>query len=179
MATMFEQHETQESQALYARALEKIANKDMESAIEDLEAALSISPDHAEYLSLYGLSLAVVYEDYISALRLCRRALGIDPNTPGHFVNLGKVHQLRGDKARAHQVFSTARKADKDDSSAATELSRMGLRRPPVLRRLRRSHWINIQLGKFRARLEQRRQRSEPTLTPCDPNPVDAHAQST
>lgn len=144
---------THESNALFNRALELVNRNRVAAARKELEAALQISPRHPGYLSLYGLCVAIEDEDFASARRLCESAIRMRPGDPLSRVNLGRVLRLEGDNRRAYSEFLTAWKIDKKHPAPATELSRMGIRRPPVLPFLPRSHWANIALGKFRARV--------------------------
>jgi hypothetical protein len=88
---------------------------------------------------------------------LCERAVRLAPDDAQVRVNLGKVHRLAGDMAAAHRTFVRAWSSDRRNSVAATELARMGVRRPPVLPFLPRSNWCNRELGRLRARLERAR----------------------
>ncbi len=146
---------THESQALFNLAEEKINHNHFREAMNLLREALSIAPNNPDYLSAYGVCLAKERESYDTAIELCRRALKIKPNDPDLLVNLGKVLRLRGDKAAAHEAFLRAWINRKGHSGAAAELCRMGVRRPPVLSFLPRSHWFNKYLGMIRAKLER------------------------
>ncbi|HEU4366154.1 MAG TPA: tetratricopeptide repeat protein [Candidatus Krumholzibacteria bacterium] len=143
---------THESNALFNRALEMVNRNRVSAARKDLEMALQICPRHPAYLSLYGLCVAVESEDYASARKICETAIRMNPNDPLTRVNLGKVFRLQGDNSAAYAEFIAAWKLDNRHPAPASELSRMGIRRPPVLRFLPRSHWANVALGRVRAR---------------------------
>jgi Flp pilus assembly protein TadD len=147
--------ETHESKVLFNQALEKMSRNRVGEAMSKLEEALQISPNNALYLSHYGLCVAMEREDFISAVRLCEHAVKLNPRNPVCRVNLGKVHRLNGCNAEAYEEFIGAWKADQSHPAPAAELSRMGIRRPPVLRFLPRSHWLNVRLGLLRARVER------------------------
>ena len=144
---------THESNVLFNRALEMVNRNRVTAARKELEMALHICPRHPGYLSLYGLCVAVESEDYESARRLCESAIRINPRDPLARVNLGKVLRLKGDNGAAYSEFITAWKLNKHHPAPASELSRMGIRRPPVLRFLPRTHRANVMLGKVRARI--------------------------
>ncbi len=143
---------THESHVLFNRALELVNRNRVAPARECLEKALQICPKHPAYLSLYGLCVAIESEDYDSARVICERAVRIKPGDPVARVNLGKVLRMAGDNGAAYTEFLAAWKVDKSHPAPASELSRMGIRRPPVLPFLPRSHWANVHLGKLRAR---------------------------
>jgi len=148
-------NETHESKVLYSQALEMLSRSHVRGAIKHLEEALQISPNNPGYLSHYGLCIAMEREDYDAALKLCERALKIDPRDVVSRVNLGKVYRLQGDKGAAYDEFLRAWRTDKSHPAPASELSRMGIRRPPVLSFLGRSHWLNVKLGRLRAHLSR------------------------
>lgn len=155
MTTTIVINETNESKVLFAQAKELLSRNRMRGALARFEEALQISPDNAEYLSYYGLCIALSREDYDSALRLCERAVKMDSNNPVNRVNLGKVYKLQGENSTAYDIFLKAWKLDKSHPCAATELSRMGVRRPPVLSFLPRSHWLNKRLGMLRTKIRR------------------------
>ena len=155
MPTTLNPTDTHESEILYSQAMELLSRNHVRAAMTRFEEALQISPNNSVYLSYYGLCVAMDRDDLPSAIKLCERAVTMDPRNPVSRVNLGKVYRLRGDNARAYESFLGAWKTDKTHPSAASELSRMGIRRPPVLSFLPRSHWLNRRLGMFRARLER------------------------
>ncbi len=142
---------THESNVLFNRALELLNRNKVDAARKQLEMALQICPQQPSYLSLYGLCVAVESEDYESARRICEKAVRMSPNDPLNRVNLGKVFRLEGNTGAAYGEFLTAWKLDRMHPAPASELSRMGIRRPPVLGFLPRSHWLNIRLGRLRA----------------------------
>ena len=155
MPTTLESTDTHESEVLFSQAMELLSRNHVRAALTRYEQALEISPNNPVYLSYYGLCVAIEKQDIASGLRLCERAVKMDPRNPVNRVNLGKVYRLKGDNSRAYQSFLGAWKTDKTHPSAAVELSRMGIRRPPVLPFLRRSHWLNKKLGLLRAKLER------------------------
>jgi tetratricopeptide (TPR) repeat protein len=144
---------THESNALFNRALELVNRNRADQAKKQLEMALAICPRHATYLSLYGLCLAIESEDYAAARRICESAVRMNPKDPLSRVNLGRVHRLQGNNRAAYGEFLSAWKLDRRHPAPATELQRMGIRRPPMFRFLPRKHWLNVNAGKLRARL--------------------------
>jgi tetratricopeptide (TPR) repeat protein len=142
---------THESNALFHRAIEMLNRNRAGAARKHLEQALQICPQHPDYLSMYGLCVAIDGEDYDAARRICEKAVNLSPSDPVTRVNLGKVFRLQGDNASAYEEFLAAWQLDKLHPAPAAELTRMGIRRPPVLRFLHRSHWANIYLGRVRS----------------------------
>jgi len=144
---------THESNVLFNRAMEMLNRNRANAARKHLEMALQICPQHPSYLSLYGLCVAIESEDYDSARKICEKAVRMSPNDPLGRVNLGKVFRLQGDNGSAYEEFLAAWKLDKLHPAPAAELTRMGVRRPPLLPFLPRRHWANVYLGRIRSRL--------------------------
>jgi Flp pilus assembly protein TadD len=157
MPTTLVPTDTHESEVFFNQAMELFSRNHVEAAMKQFEKALQISPNNALYLSHYGLCIAMEREDFPSALKLCERAVKMDPRNPVARVNLGKIYRLQGDNTRAYKTYLQAWKTDKTHPSAAAELSRMGIRRPPVFPFLSRSHWLNKQFGILRAKIERSR----------------------
>ena len=146
---------TSESRTLYALALEKIKRNLFREALGHLAEALRIAPSNPYYRSHFGYCLAQVEKDFERAIHVCRQASDSRPLDPDLHVNLGRVYRLKGDNAEAHKAFSQAWHLRKGHAGAAAELSRMGVRRPPVIELLPRSHWFNRYLGILRAKIER------------------------
>lgn len=148
-------YETHESRALFNQAIEYLNRNRHREAMKSLEDALRISPRNPEYLSHYGVAVACELEDYEAAEKLCERAVRLDPRDPVYRVNLGRVYRMNGRNGAAYEEFLAAWESDRRHPAPAAELSRMGIRRPPVIRFLPRSNWLNVQLGRLRARLSR------------------------
>lgn len=153
---------TLESQALFNQAIEYMNRNRYKRAIALLKEALHIAPDNPYYLSYLGLSAAYVGEDYDAAITLCRRALSLCPGDASIHVNLGKAYKLKGDVQSAYSTFLDAWRRNKEHPAPAAELSRLGIRRPPVLTFLDRSHALNKHLGILRSKLERLLRKDRP-----------------
>lgn len=153
---------THESNVLFNRALELVNRNRADQACKLLEMALEICPRHPTYLSLYGLCLAIESDDYDTARKICETAVKLNPREPLSRVNLGRVHRLEGNNAAAYVEFLSAWKLDRKHPAPASELHRMGIRRPPVFAFLPRSHWLNVRVGRLRARILRTRSRIIP-----------------
>jgi len=156
MSTATQHSATLESQSLYTIAIEKINRNNFKAALDHLIEALQISPSNPIYLSYFGLCLAQAQGDYSRAIRTCKQAIKTLPKDPVLWVNLGKVYRLKGDRGSAHRHFLRAYDLNKGHPTTASELTRMGIRRPPFLAFLSRGHWANKYLGMVRATLERK-----------------------
>jgi Tfp pilus assembly protein PilF len=154
---MLEPRDTFESREFYAKAEANIKRGNYSEAMKLLEQALKISPENPVYLSTMGLCESML-GDPSKGERMCRTALQTAGNDrdPMLFVNLGRVVLEMGDRMKAREYFMKAYKIDNTNAPAALELSRMGVRKKPVLPFLPRNHFLNIYLGKLRHRIKER-----------------------
>jgi hypothetical protein len=100
------------------------------------------------------------------AMAMCRAAVAAEPGHPAHYLNLGRVLLLGGQKAKAIAAFwrGISRNAGPEGASPADwprngmrreydlimdELRRLGIRKPPPFPSLDRAHPINKFTGKF------------------------------
>lgn len=142
-----------EAQRLYEEARTCLHNHRETEAFEILQEVLWLDPEHVEAMSYFGLCLAKVHGELEQAVDICDHALRQAPANTEIRTNLGRVHRLRGDNAAAHRIFLAAYRNSPSSSAPATELTRMGVRRPAVLPFLPRGHWCNRILGRLRHRL--------------------------
>lgn len=147
---------TSESRTLYDLALEKIKRTLFREALGHLADALRIAPSNPFYRSYFGYCLAQAEGDFDRAIQLCRQASDARPLDPELHVNLGRVYRLKGDNGEAYKSFTQAWHLCKGHPAAAAELTRMGIRRPPVIDFLSRLHWCNKYLGMLRAAIERK-----------------------
>jgi tetratricopeptide (TPR) repeat protein len=121
-----------------------------------------LSPDNDDEVRLLamasshcGLCVAKVRHHYTEALEYCRVSLSRD-NDPDHRANTALIYLQRGDRRRAIRHLFAGLKARPDHARILGILQRIGTRRPPVLRFLKRGHPLNVLLGKMRARHTRR-----------------------
>lgn len=89
------------------------------------------------------------------AAKTCIESIRREPDNPTHYLLLGRIHLLTDDKDKAVQVLRQGAKINKDPR-LLNEISKMGMRKPPVMTGLKRNHPINRFLGKLFARLGMR-----------------------
>jgi hypothetical protein len=107
------------------------------------------------------------------AMELCQAALAAEPGNPGHYLNLGRVLLIAGDKSKAIATFwrGISRNAGPESAHLADwprngrrrefdlimdELRRLGIRKPAPFPSLRRSHPLNKYTGMLLARFGMR-----------------------
>ena len=155
---LLEPRDTFESREFYVKAEAKIRRNNYGDALKLLEQALKISPEHPVYLSTMGMCESML-GDPEAGEKLCRTALVLAgaERDPMLYVNLGRVLLEKGNRSKAREYFMKAYRLDNTNAPAALELSKMGVRKKPVLPFLSRNNPLNIKLGKFRHWLREKR----------------------
>lgn len=155
---LLEPRDTFESREFYVKAEANIKRSNYGDAMKLLEQALKISPENPVYLSTMGLCESML-GDPVKGEEKCKMALQLAgrERDPMLYVNLGRVVLERGDRMKARDFFTRAYRMDNTNAPAALELSRMGVRKKPVLTFLGRNHPVNRYLGKLRHQLKEKR----------------------
>jgi len=155
---MLEARDTFESREFYVKAEANIRRNNYGDALKLLEQALKISPENPVYLSTMGMCESMM-GDSAKGEQMCMLALQLAGNErdPMLYVNFGRVLLERGERMKARDQFMKAYRIDNTNAPAALELSRMGVRKKPVLPFLGRNHPINVYLGKVRHQIKEKR----------------------
>ncbi len=82
-----------------------------------------------------------------SAAKACRESIKREPGNSLHYLILGRILLLAGEKNKAIEAFRQGLKASPNPKIIA-ELKKLGLRKPTVIKSLDRSHLLNRVLGK-------------------------------
>jgi tetratricopeptide (TPR) repeat protein len=121
-----------------------------------LEKKLTPRAPQARYRSYYGLCLGLAKKRHDEAIKMCQSAIQLERYNPDLHWNLGRVLNAAGRKREAYRVFVQGVKQQPRHKGLVKDIKRMGLRKRPVLRFLRRNHPLNVALGKMRAESEAR-----------------------
>lgn len=97
--------------------------------------------------SSLGLCYAMARNNLMSGLSYCQRAIALDEFQPNFYHNLGLIYLKAGDKKKALAIFRKGLKLKPEHSGIWSQISQMGLRKPPVLSFLPRQHFLNKFLG--------------------------------
>jgi predicted Zn-dependent protease len=116
----------------------------------DVDLARNRSQPDLRYLSYYGLSLARAGMSTAEAISICRQTVSRHKNHPVLWLNLGRVYLVAGKTQRALEALDRGAQLAPGNRVLAEELAQLERRSSPVIRRLPRSHPINIALGKLR-----------------------------
>jgi tetratricopeptide (TPR) repeat protein len=130
-----------------------------------LERAYRAKPSEARYASYYGLSLALSSNRLKDAEALCAHAVKLDVYRPELFHNLGRVRVMLRDRKGALSAFKQGLSLDRNDTKIQKELTKMGMRKPPVFSFLSRRHPLNKYFGLLLARLRGNKRRKRNSKT--------------
>lgn len=109
-----------------------------------------------DYLSYFGLAIALGEKRYREGAVLCERALKKEFYNPAYYLNLGKVYFAGGHKQKAINAFYSGLKIDKSHKGIIEELNKMGVRRGPIIPFLPRKNVLNKILGNLVHKVEGR-----------------------
>ncbi len=140
-----------ESARLFAKGLYFFEKGEFSAALIHFEKAhqLDPTPDCCSHLAY---CLARERGQFKMALALCTEALEKEPDKPLHYLHLGRVHILRGQKVEAIQTFRQGL-GHGDEPLLRAELDNLGTRKPPVISFLTRDNPVNKYLGMILAKL--------------------------
>jgi tetratricopeptide (TPR) repeat protein len=124
-----------------------------DDALTHARRALGISPKNPFYLSYTGLLAAMAEKRFGDGMALCQEALGMKVNHAQLYLNLADVYQQAGRQSDAIHVLEKGLVSAGRDFRIRRALERIGVRRPPVISFLHRSHPLNRALGRWRHQL--------------------------
>lgn len=129
----------------FDRAQQELDGNNVLAALACLERALAIWDDPLWHSRL-GFCIAKQRGHLTRAFELCTTSLEHDPDNPLHYLYLGKVHLIAGNKQEALQAF---RQGMMLGGSPQLEqiLALIGTRKPPVISFLSRDNLLNKFLG--------------------------------
>jgi tetratricopeptide (TPR) repeat protein len=135
----------QELNALIRKGLAEIERGNTLMALVHFEDAArrDNSPVVRSYLAF---CLAKERRQLNKAATLCNEALQEEPANPVHYLNLGRIYLLAGQKNRAIQAWRRGLRIGRNPQ-IALELRKLGMRKPPLLKALGREHPVNKYLG--------------------------------
>ena len=134
--------------------MEMIHYKQFNAAIEGLEIILERENRTAITLSLLGLALAKSGKDMGRAISLCEEAIEKEKDNASFYLNLSEVFKMINRKDKAVATLQAGIKAVPGDKNLFNTLNHFGIRTPPTISFLDRSHPINKFAGKVRAALK-------------------------
>lgn len=124
-----------------------------EKAMGLLRQASERDPENPYYLSYYGLSLAYAEGKWADAERLCHTAVCRGRRQAQLYLNLAEVYAASGQKQAAADTLARGLHYMPDDMRLHTEIGKLAIRRPPVVKFLPRAHVVNRAFGFLRHRV--------------------------
>jgi tetratricopeptide (TPR) repeat protein len=135
----------------FERGVVSIAGDDVVAALAHFEKALKLRDD-LNWYSYLGYCVARERGQIKKGLDLCQASIAHDQDNTAHYLNLGKIHLLAGNKREALQVFRDGL-THGENTEIHQVLHLIGKRRLPVLSFLPRSNPVNRYLGMIFDRL--------------------------
>ncbi len=130
---------------IFSKGLHALENDQIYLALACFEqaACLEKTPLHCSYLAY---CLAKVRSQFPEAVSLCKEALKEDPDNALHYLHLGRVYLLAGQRKKALCVLRRGLRC-RDNDPILRELTQIGERKEPVFPSLPRSHPFNKYTG--------------------------------
>ncbi len=140
-----------EAEKLFTKGVEAIKNGNVVSALVFFEKAtrLDNNPTNRSYLAF---CIARERGQFKKAISLCEEALNEEPENPVHYLNLGRLYILAGQKTEAMRLLREGL-THEENREIVDELIGLGMRKPPVLPLLKRQNPLNRYLGIILTRL--------------------------
>ena len=104
---------------------------------------------HPQFLSHYGAALAAAGGRREEGRKLCERSIQLEPYEAEHYLNLGLVHQMAGDRSAAFWAFNQGLNIRPDHPALLAERRKLERRRVVCFSSLPRNHLLNRCLGKI------------------------------
>lgn len=142
---MTNQERTEAAEREFSLALAALKAEDTLTALSLMERALKLD-DRAGWYSYLGYCIARERGQQRKGLEFCLKSLEAEPGNPEHYLNMGRVHLLVGDRVEALRLLREG--ITRGDSPGIKQLlESLGSRRPPVVPTLSRNHPLNKYLG--------------------------------
>ncbi|HEX8961135.1 MAG TPA: hypothetical protein VF775_06150 [Geobacteraceae bacterium] len=138
----------------FTRGLKLLQEGNSLAALTFFERAFVLG-DRPEYFSYLGFCIAKERGQVQKGTHLCREALAQEPDKTTHYLNLGKIHLVAGNKPEAIRVFREGL-TNGANQEITDLLNAIGTRKPPVIAALGRNHPLNKYLGIILSRLRLR-----------------------
>ena len=134
-----------EAERLLEKGVEVFIQGNMPSALHHFEKASNIvnSPLISSY---YALCIAKERGQFNKAISLCLEALKKEPQNSLLYLNLGRIYQLLKRKEDAVKTFREGLKFEVNQQ-IVDELTKLGVRKDPIIPFLKRSNPLNKYLG--------------------------------
>lgn len=140
-----------------------LRNNRLVEASNAFKRAVNEDGGNAKYLSYLGLTVALLEKDIPRATRMCRASIDHSPFDPELYFNLSRVYHLAGQRVKALKTLREGLGYEEDSPLLLMGLRRMGVRRTPPFKFLRREHLLNKIFGKLTYKLSKANPRRKGT----------------
>lgn len=141
----------EEAEILVAKGKEALDNDHEYLALNCFEQAIRMEWTPVTCSTL-AYCRARLKGNYSEAILLARKALDLEPQNPVHYGNLGRILILSGKVEEGIQMLREGMHWG-ENIDIVKELERLGIRKPPLFKKLPRSHPLNKYTGLLLARL--------------------------
>jgi tetratricopeptide (TPR) repeat protein len=144
----------QHVEEIFRKGLDALENGHIYLALSCFEQAASLdrTPLNCSYLAF---CLAKVRSQFPESICLCKEALKMDPDNAVHYLHLGRIHLMAGQRKKALGVLRRGLQCE-ENSAILREITLIGERKNPVIPALGRSHPLNKYLGMLLKKLGMR-----------------------
>lgn len=129
----------------FLRARKELDEGSALAALACLERALKINDD-PRWHSCLGFCIAKERGHVTRGLELCHTAIEQDPDNAVHYLYLGKIHLVAGNKVEALKVLRQGMQID-DCPEISHLLALIGTRKSPLISAFSRDNLLNKWLG--------------------------------
>lgn len=140
-------HPDVEAVVEFEQARECLVERKTLAALAHLERALKLR-DNPSWYSYLGYCIAKQRGQTRKGMELCLTSLELEREEPDHYLNLGKIHLLTGNKSEAIRVFREGMSIG-GNREIQRKLDEIGVRKPPVVESISRDNPVNRFLGKL------------------------------
>jgi tetratricopeptide (TPR) repeat protein len=140
-----------EAEREFERARQAVYEDNTVAALSSLEKALRLD-DNPSWYSFFGYCVAKERGQVRKGVDLCQASLELEPDHPDHYLNLGRIYMVAGNKPEALRIWREG--LGRGESAQIRRLLGMlGKRQPPLFPALHRSNPLNRYLGFILSRL--------------------------
>lgn len=97
------------------------------SQVEDIERAIRLAPENAEFPHLLGLRLSTSDQDDDRAITYLRKAVILNPNKGHYWVDLASVYQITGNIENERPALEAALNAEPGNAEVTAEAAQLFL----------------------------------------------------
>jgi tetratricopeptide (TPR) repeat protein len=140
-----------EAEKEFSRGLKALQEDNSLAALVCFEKANTLG-DRPVYFSFLGFCAAKERGQVQKGILLCSAAIEREPENGVHYLNLGRIYLVAGNKQEAIRIFRKGL-AYGPNQEIVWLLESIGTRKPPIIRSLSRDNLINKFLGKLLGKL--------------------------